>query len=168
MSDIIKSKILLLDVEGTLIESFFKPDILTNNLFTIRKFIFENNIDKIVIFSYGIDTKSDFIKNEKLFNYILNTDKKINCITVDECIDIVKVKNLVHIEDKLDFFEMGYKDKRLFLLEYANFIFSSHSDITLIDDSFSPCKIELTNNITINCLKINDGNITTFKESKNK
>lgn len=168
MSNIIKSKILLLDVEGTLIESFFKPYTLVNNLFSIRKFIFENNIDNIVIFSYGIDTKNDFIKNEKLFNYILNTDKKINCITVDECIDIVKVKKIVHIENILDFFEMGYSDKRLFLLEYGNFIFSSYSDITLIDDSFSPCKIELPNNITINCLKINDGNITTFRDYKNK
>lgn len=163
MNNIIKSKILLLDVEGTLIESFFKPEILVNNVFSIRKFIFENNIDEIVIFSYGIDTKTDFIKNEKLFNHILNTDKKIKCITVDECIDMVRVKSLMHVDDRLTFFEMGYRDKRLFLLEYANFIFRSYSDITLIDDSFLPCKIELINDITINCLKINDGNITRFK-----
>ena len=153
----------ILDVEGTLIESFFKPYTLVKNVFTIRKFISENNIDKIVIFSYGLDTKSDFIKNEKLFNYILNTDKKINCITVNECIDIVKVKNLVHIEDRLDFFEKSYSDKRLFLLEYANFMFNSNSDITLIDDSFSPCKIELVDDITINCLNIKDGTLTSVK-----
>lgn len=116
-----------------------------------------------MIFSYGIDTKSDFIKNEKLFNHILNTDKKIKCITVDECIDMVRVKSLMHVDDRLNFFEMGYRDKRLFLLEYANFIFRSYSDITLIDDSFLPCKIELINDITINCLKINDGNIKRFK-----
>ena len=163
MSDIIKSNILLLDVENTLIESFFKPTTLLNNIFSIRKFIYENNIDKIVIFSYGLDTKSDFIKNEKLFNYILNTDKKISCITVNECIDIVKVKKVTPIIDSLDFFEMGYADKRLFLLEYANFIFSSHTNVILIDDSFSPCKIELVDDITINCLKIKDGTLTSVK-----
>ena len=60
MSDIIKSNILLLDVENTLIESFFKPTTLINNIFTIRKFISENNTvdlhqdDRIVIRDMGL------------------------------------------------------------------------------------------------------------------
>lgn len=125
-----------LDLEGTLIDSWFNPKLLTENIRKIKLFLHIHKISEVDIFSYAVLNVEDyknFLKMEEALEMSLGTE--IDEIHLGENIltTVSRYTNLVY-ENWLDFTSVTYKHQVFYdycLARASNF---NTSMCILIDD----------------------------------
>lgn len=152
----LNGNVLLLDLEGTLIDNIYNLRYLQNNIKLINNYIIDNEIDNVVIFSHAISNDEDFYKLKNLISIILN-NKNFSYLSITDCINILYENCNYYIENIFDFYLTEYTNKILFIIKTIDIIAENNTHIILIDDSFKPIRVRFTDNRTFKCIKIKNG-----------
>lgn len=142
-------RVLLLDLEETIIPAWGNFFPIIHKCMAIESFVKEFKPDEVITFSWAIWNDKDIVELEPELPFL---EKHIGCkfnkiITIEGYIDLVKQYARLPGMDFQDFFDFYEKEKCLFDLCMNGWKPDSH--IVLIDDVVVECKIEIPKHNTL-------------------